>query len=327
MKKGRLLLLQMMAFILVVVLTIIAYGGNDEPAVTSLSHEVDSLAVRGFDSYSVLNSDFRLLEDRIAVVSREEGSGARSVFEELVGINISMDNVVTEDAIIQNGNGVVATFVTNSSAAIGYISFATFMDSGGDLIGLSIDGVAPTSKNMGSGDYPLVRPFNFVYLPANIGVVEEAFIAFAASSRGVEILASLGAIADVDEAVDFDRNAWNLPAVTVAFGGSTSTEATAMELIEEFMEMFPQVEITYEAVGSGAGIIGARDGIFSLGFASRVIYKSELDSGLSVVTYCVDGIVIVVNSANEIRGVTIDQVRRIYLGEIIDWRALRLEVG
>ena len=257
--------------------------------------------------------------ETIAVVSREEGSGARSAFEELVDVNTTLDNLMTEDVIIQNGNGVVATFVKNNPAAIGYISFASFVDSGEDLVGLAINGAGPTPENMLSGDYKLVRPFNFVYMPANVGTVEEAFIAFAASTRGAEILGRLGAVVDKSDAINFDVNAWNLPAKTAAFGGSTSTETTAMELIEEFMEMFPQVEITYESVGSGAGIMGAKEGTFSLGFASRVIYDSELESGLNSAMYCVDGIVIVVNPANEITGLTVDQIRRIYLGEVASW--------
>ena len=294
MKQIKLLL------ILVFTVLLVACNRNNDSAIAVISHE-------------------NWKDGRIAVVSREEGSGARSAFEQLIGVNTDLDNIMTEDAIIQNGNGVVATFIRNNHASIGYVSYTTFMDSGNDLVGLHIDGIAPTSENMLSGDYTLVRPFNFVYMPRNIGNVEEAFISFAASTRGLETLANLGAVVDRSEAVAFDKNAWNLPAETVAFGGSTSTEATAMELIEEFMAMFPQVEITYESVGSGAGIVGAREGTFSLGFASRVIYDSELESGLNAVTYCVDGIVIVINQALAITGLTVDQIRSIYLGKITNW--------
>jgi len=255
----------------------------------------------------------------IAVVSREEGSGARGAFEELVDVNTDEDNEMTANAIIQNGNGVVATFVADNASAIGYISFATYMDRGNDLTGLYIDGIAPTTENMLSGDYTLVRPFNFVYMPENIGIVEEAFIAFATSTGGLEILTDLGAVVDAATAVDFNMSDWNLPAGTVSFGGSTSTEATATALMEEFTAMFPQIEITYEAVGSGAGITGAQEGTFSLGFASREIHDTEIETGLSVITYCVDGIVIVVNPANGITDLTAEQIRNIYLGEITDW--------
>lgn len=260
----------------------------------------------------------------IAVISREEGSGARGAFEELVNVNTEAGvNDMTADAIIQNGNGVVATLVADNGAAIGYISFATFVDRGDDLVGLYIDSVAPTTENMLSGDYALVRPFNFVYMPEDIGIVEEAFIAFAASTDGLDILADLGAVVEMASAESFDMNAWEIPAGTVAFGGSTSTEATATALMEEFMAMFPQIEITYEAVGSGSGITGALEGTFSLGFASREIRDSELEAGLNVITYCVDGIVIVVNPTNAITDLTTDQIRGIYLGEITHWAEIQ----
>ena len=296
MKKIKLLLLPMLAFTILLVALLVACGGDD--------NNVGSAGNNG---------------QAIAVVSREEGSGARSAFEELVDVNTDENNAMTSNAIIQNGNGVVATFVTENHAAIGYISFATFIANSGNLTGLYIDGVAPTTDNMLSGSYTLVRPFNFVYMPHEIGIVEEAFIAFVSSNEGLDILSYLGAVVDTAEAQGFDFSAWDLPAGTIAFGGSTSTEATAMALIEEFTAMFPQIEITYESVGSGAGITGAIEGTFSLGFASREIRDTEIETGLNVITYCVDGIVIVVNPTNGITNLTSDQIREIYLGEIIDW--------
>ena len=255
----------------------------------------------------------------IAVVSREEGSGARGAFEELVDVNTEEANTMTDAAIIQSGNGVVAGFVADNQAAIGYISFATFIERGDALVGLYVDGVEPTTANMLSGAYTLVRPFNFVYMPENIGIVEEAFIAFAASTDGLAILEGLGAVVDTSGAMAFHSSDWDLPAQTIAFGGSTSTEATATALMEEFTALFPQVEITYNASGSGAGIVGAQEGTYALGFASREIRDTELESGIHVVQYCVDGIVIVVNPANTVTNLTVEQIRAIYLGEVTDW--------
>lgn len=276
------------------------------------------VACSGDDNNS--SGDSSTDDGAIAVVSREEGSGGRSAFEELVDVNTEVGvNDMTADAIIQNGNGVVATFVADNSAAIGYISYATFMDRGDDLVGVYIDGVEPTTENMLSGDYELVRPFNFVYMPENIGIIEEAFIAFTASTEGLNILADLGSVVDTTNAQAFNMNDWDLPAGTVSFGGSTSTEATAIALMEDFMAMFPQIEITYEAVGSGAGITGAGEGTFSLGFASREIHDSELETGINAITYCVDGIIIIVNPTNGILDLTTEQIRNIYRGEITDW--------
>lgn len=272
------------------------------------------------DNDNNVSDDSSTSDGAISVVSREEGSGGRSAFEELVDVNTEVGvNDMTADAIIQNGNGVVATFVADNAAAIGYISYATFIDRGDDLVGVSIDGVEPTTENMLSGSYELVRPFNFVYMSENMGIIEEAFIDFATSIEGLNILADLGSVVDTTDAQAFSMDDWQLPAGTVAFGGSTSTEATAIALMEEFMAMFPQIEITYESVGSGAGITGAQEGTFSLGFASREVYDSELETGLNFITYCVDGIVIVINPINMIADLTTEQIRNIYLGEITDW--------
>jgi len=256
----------------------------------------------------------------IAVVSREEGSGSRGAFEELVDVNTELGvNDMTADAIIQNGNGVVATFVAENEAAIGYISLATLIDRGDDLVGLDIDGVAPTPENMLSGAYTLVRPFNIVYMPDNISDIERAFIEFAASADGLMILEDYGGVVDHANATAFDVAAHGALTGAVTFGGSTSTETTAMALAEEFQALFPGVEIAYHATGSGAGIEGAQDGTYSLGFASREIRDTELESGLNVFQYCVDGIVMVVNPASGIAGLTTEQLRAIYMGEITEW--------
>jgi len=304
MKKFKSLSLIMLA----AMVFLVACGGENETQTSSAAQPGTTAAQQQEQAVS-----------GIAVVSREEGSGARGAFEELVDINTDETNMMTASAIIQNGNGVVSTFVQNNEAAIGYISFATYTANSDRLTGLYVDGVAPTTENMLSGAYTLVRPFNFVYVPSNITVTEEAFIAFAASTQGLQILEDLGAVVDLTNAVSFTTADWELPAGTVSFGGSTSTEATAMALMEEFMAIFPQIEITYESVGSGAGITGAIEGTFSLGFASREIRDSELEQGINAVTYCVDGIVIVVNPANPLTNLTVEQLRNIYLGEITDF--------
>jgi len=263
-------------------------------------------------------------DDLIAVNSREEGSGARGAFEELVDVNTEEGvNDMTAAAIIRDGNGVVANAVMDSSAAIGYISFATFISQGDALRGLYIGGVAPTTENMLAGDYALVRPFNFVYMEENLGDIERAFIEFATSVEGLTILEDMGAVVDFDGAANFDVAAHGNLTGTSSFGGSTSTEATASALIEEFRAWFPQVEITYDSTGSGAGITGAREGTFTIGFASREILESELEGGLNVVMYCKDGIVIVVNPANDVTDLTIDQLRDIWMGVITTWSEVR----
>jgi len=261
--------------------------------------------------------------DTIAVTTREDGSGARSSFEDMLQIGTNITNTITPNAIIQNGNGIMTYFINNNSSAIGYISFATYQRSNQRIRSVSIDGVSATAENITSGLYPLVRPFNLIYSPEKIGVLEEAFIAFVTSSIGYAVLTEAGVVVNNDSVLEFDYLNWELSEQTVIFGGSTSTESTAMLLMKEFMNVFPQIEMIYESVGSGAGIIGVNEGIFSLGFASRVITADEIAAGIAYVTYCLDGLVIVVNTNNEVEDLSIELLRDIYLGSVSRWSNIK----
>ncbi len=110
----------------------------------------------------------------IQVVSREEGSGTRSAFEELLGI----EGKVSEDATISDGNGNVANTVAENESAIGYISFETLYSNQDKVKGLKLDGVEPTAKNVQADKYALSRPFLLVYMEDNLDDTDKEFIKF-----------------------------------------------------------------------------------------------------------------------------------------------------
>ena len=296
---------------------LVACGGEDNDTETDTGNDV----VNNETETDEPDPQPEISGGAIAVISREEGSGSRGAFEELLEFNLEEDgsDAMTADAIIATGNGGVATAVVENDTAIGYISLVTLLDRQGELVGLYIDGVAPTAENMLSGAYTLTRPFNVVYLPDTIGDVERAFIEFAQSVDGLDVLENNGVIVDRAGAEPFDMAAHGSLSGSLLFGGSTSTEATATALAEEFTALFPGVDIQYSATGSGAGISGATDGTYALGFASREIRDTELETGLNVVEYAVDGIVVAVNPASGITGLTLEQLRAIYVGDVTDW--------
>jgi phosphate transport system substrate-binding protein len=117
----------------------------------------------------------------INVVSREEGSGTRGAFEELV----MGDELITENAILQPSNGAVRTTVTGDPNAIGYISFG-YLDS--SVKSVSIDGVAGTVDNAKNGTYPIVRPLLFLTKDQPTGLVKE-FLDFCLGDEGQAIVA------------------------------------------------------------------------------------------------------------------------------------------
>jgi len=254
----------------------------------------------------------------IVVVSREQGSGSRTIFQEMLERDYHNEGM-TFDAIIHPGNGIIANFVAKNPNAIGYVSLSTYLRHRDVLRGLSIDGIAPTPANMLSGVYPLIRPFNLVYPTKYIGDIERVFVYFATTTEGLTALEKTGVVVDFKHANPFNYNGFGELSGSVTFGGSTSTESSVLALIDAFTAFFPDVNIAYMAVGSGGGIQGALDGTFSLAFVSREVTDLERLAGLEVVQYSVDGLVIIVNPKNPRKHLTLAQLRAIYHGEIRYW--------
>ncbi|MCL2497195.1 MAG: phosphate ABC transporter substrate-binding protein [Symbiobacteriaceae bacterium] len=123
---------------------------------------------------------------KIHVISREEGSGTRSAFEELV---MGKDRI-TPKAIIQDSNGSVRQLVSSDSQAIGFISLGLVDHT---VAALSLDGIAAREDKVLDGSYKLFRPFLFVTLAAPEGSARE-FIDFVLSPQGQEILLQEGLV-------------------------------------------------------------------------------------------------------------------------------------
>lgn len=115
----------------------------------------------------------------IFVVSREESSGTRSAFEELIGLENA--GGLTSTAAVSEGNGPVQAAVAENANAIGYVSFSFIDDS---VKALTVGGVEATAELAKSGEYPLSRPFLFCYYEDKVGEAGKAFLEFALSEDG-----------------------------------------------------------------------------------------------------------------------------------------------
>jgi phosphate transport system substrate-binding protein len=111
--------------------------------------------------------------------------------------------------------------------------------------------------------------------------------------------------------------------VTIRVAGSTSVFPVAEALALEYMDANPHIRIIVGGGGTGAGITQAREGVIDIGMASRELRPEELGWGLHGTTIMMDGIVVIVHLDNPVRDLTVEQIRRIYMGEITNWR----EVG
>ena len=106
---------------------------------------------------------------------------------------------------------------------------------------------------------------------------------------------------------------------TVSTDGSTSMEKVIGALGESFMAANEGVEFTYNPTGSGAGITAAQEGRCDIGLSSRALKDEEKAGGLKETVLAYDGIAIIVNPENPVNDLTLDQIAKLYTGEITNW--------
>ncbi|MDD5806717.1 MAG: phosphate ABC transporter substrate-binding protein [Eggerthellales bacterium] len=145
--------------------------------------------------------------------------------------------------------------------------------------------------------------------------------AIACAGAALALAATLGACSSNADSSSAGSDANSTDAVelsgNVSTNGSTSMEKVIGSLGEAFMAANPGVTITYDATGSGTGIESASNGSCDLGLASRDL-KSE-ETGLTSITIALDGIAVVVNADCGVDNLTLDQVSKIFTGEITNW--------
>lgn len=110
---------------------------------------------------------------------------------------------------------------------------------------------------------------------------------------------------------------------SISMVGSTSMEKLANALSEAFMEEHPDVTVTAEFVGSGAGIEAVTNGTTDIGNSSRSLKDEEKAAGVVENVVAIDGIAVCVDPANEVADLTKEQLTNIYNGTVTNWK----EVG
>lgn len=128
-------------------------------------------------------------DEDIFVVSREESSGTRSAFEELIKLEDA--GGLSGNASVSEGNGPVQAAVAGNENAIGYVSFSFIDDT---VKSLTVAGIEPTAELAKSGEYPLSRPFLFCYYDDKVTDAGKAFLEFAISEEGQAAVDNHGGI-------------------------------------------------------------------------------------------------------------------------------------
>lgn len=246
----------------------------------------------------------------IHVVSREDGSGTRVAFVELTGVEDDNGDNTTVEAEIANRTDAVLTTVAGNEAAIGYVSLGSLNDT---VKAVTVDGVEATVDNVKSGDYTLSRPFNIATKGEPTGVAAD-FIGFIMSADGQAIVGEdYITVNDNAEAFTSDGSSGH-----ITVGGSSSVSPVMEQLIEAYKAVNPNAQIDLQTSDSTSGMTGAMDGTFAIGMASREL-KDEEAAELTGTAIALDGIAVIVNTANTVDNLTMDQIRSIYVGETTDW--------
>lgn len=251
----------------------------------------------------------------INVVSREDGSGTRGAFVELMGVeekdaNGNKKDMTTKEAIIASKTDVMLTNVSNDAYAIGYVSLGSLNNS---VKALKIDGVEATSDNVKNGTYKVSRPFNIATKGEPEGLAKD-FINFIMSKEGQEVVSD-GYIKIKDDAESFTSE---MPSGKIVVGGSSSVSPVMEKLKEAYLKINTGAEIEIQTNDSTAGMTGTMDGNFDIGMASRDLKDSE-KTQLTDRAIALDGIAVIVNPKNSTEALTSEQVKSIYTGKVETW--------
>ena len=249
----------------------------------------------------------------ISVYNREDGSGTRDAFLELLGIE--SDELNTGVAQL-NSTSAVIQGVAGDVKAIGYASLGSVDTT---VKALSVDGVAPTEATVADGSYKVSRPFELMYdeteLTSNDLLAE--FVEYLKSAEAQTIIADEGYVSVVENAPAYTVPEGNLTVTEIEASGSTSVGPLMTKLAATGQE----VQVTVSGGGSGQGIKDANEGNTEIGMASKEVTKGTDVTNENVTIYqlCADGIAVIVNTANPATDISLENLKKIYTDKSLNW--------
>lgn len=252
---------------------------------------------------------------QISVYSREDGSGTRGAFVELMGVEQKDSNgekvdMTTLSAAITNSTSVMMTSVAGDENGIGYISLGSLNDT---VKAVSVDGVEATAENVKSGEYKVARPFNIV-TGSQLSDVALDFVDFIMSSDGQAVVEEEGYIAVEDGASAYTGSGMS---GKIVLAGSSSVTPVMEKLAEAYRAINSGVSIEVNQSDSTTGVNMATEGTCDIGMASRELKDSE--NGVEATVIAQDGIAVIVNNGSSVDDLTSDQIKNIYTGDLATW--------
>lgn len=263
------------------------------------------------------------VKGEISVISREDGSGTRGAFVELLNIeekdsNGNKADLTTKEATIAPKTDVMLTNVSGDESAIGYVSIGSLNDDIKQIIkAVKIDGVEATGENVKNGTYKVARPFNIATNGEPTGLAED-FISYILSAEGQAVV-SKSYISIDDNAPSYSGSR---PEGKIVIAGSSSVYPIIEKLKEAYLEINTGAEIEIQMSDSTAGMNAAIDGTCDIGMASRSLKESEKEKLIDT-EIAIDGIAVIVNIENSIEDMTSEQVKEVFKGNIKMWQDIK----
>lgn len=258
----------------------------------------------------------------ISVITREKGSGTRTVFADLTGLREKSSgreyqDLIREDVDTAKSSDEVLRKVGETKGGIGYVSYGSLGDQLSEVKLLDLGGVKLSEENIASGKYDLSRSFYLAH-SEKLKEAEQDFLNYVAGV-GQDIVAEEFVPVGKSEIFLTER-----PKGTVKVHGSTSMAPLLKKLAEGYMEENPNAVVEVEASDSEQGVLDLLKGECDFAMVSRELeyYEKKVFNYERIAK---DGIGIAVNRENPLENIHMEQLKAIYGGELSEWSELEKE--
>ncbi len=243
----------------------------------------------------------------VEAVSREEGSGTREEFENIVGTS----GIGTD--IIASSTNEVTELVAAESNRIGYMAYSAVDESAG-VKSIAVNGIEADTGSIQDGSYPLIRYYYIAY-SGQLTAAENDFVSYIMSAgQGVVEEYSI----PVKESGTFlsDKSAG-----IVNVSGSSSMADIMEALAADYNKYNPNVTVNINVTDSTQGLTAAMRGECGIAMSSRELkdYEEEL---LTKKAIAKDAIAVIVNDENPVDNLSVKQIKRLYDKEAESWSDL-----
>lgn len=249
-------------------------------------------------------------DKQIIAITREKGSGTRSAFIDLTGLESrtiwgKLVDTTAEEIAVAGSTQEMIRQIELLENGIGYVSMGALDIEKEQIKVLRINDKEATNENITLGTYNLVRPLNLVY-SGELSELEKDFLSYL-KSKGQGIITKTYYIPVRNEGIYLKKDVKG----TIIVNGSSSMGPLMTKLAKAYMNENPDIIVQIKMTDSEDGVHSVLQGESSFGMVSRNLHGYEAKL-LTKETIARDGIAVIVNSKSKIENITINQLRKIY---------------